>query len=613
MNSNTVIDGLMRLYSHMSVMKHARDTYVHDDIDSMLDSNILSQYNDRINSRCDTKRPSRLHTIYGLNDLQKTNSEVYDVVKKFADFKLHTGYVYLDMMGSVEYDIHNRLHMDKYVITTCFVSLYLSYILGDNTSQFDRLVHKMREYSSIVDNKREYESFISMVDTLVSSRESGSVRSMMGTISKYIHSDDTFVSMLVWVCKRVLHEHLIDASEQKKNSYLQKYYITDYFLFDKGTVREGDMSVYKMMRFTLEAFYISVESYCELTYIKYYNSEYNYKTILINKPKDQLTNKKILVYLFECESKHKIFCSYEVPDVVSTTNTSISGNKIAYKLSHLDSMKKDGYILGERVSNRKSDGGGKNVIGYSGGRDIKETTTVNPIISGFDVKKTNSPLYFRSTLDDKTEKDIHTSKTTTINDIVNVPSDRQDRRSITALKNIYRQPNDSQQYKHHIVETAVHTDDIHRVDSHAGIQLADSKMKLVGTRQGREGVVVYDREDISRCLVDILDEYNGSIDKICAMRKDRRRDEKTTRGRSFGRDNPAQSNTKAVRNVGRSQDVRVDSRYGYRQANVPVYTPLVSVYNRHRESYKYGSTSPYAYPTVRYTDSVRPTSNIDTH
>lgn len=86
-----------------------------------------------------------------------------------------------------------------------------------------------------------------------------------------------------------LREFLGDLEERNSESYRKKYSRLKELIFDLDASQlklADDEEMYELLRYAVEAFFLTFDSFCELIYLKRFKKEYLLKKIFINKAKN---------------------------------------------------------------------------------------------------------------------------------------------------------------------------------------------------------------------------------------------------------------------------------------------------------------------------------------
>lgn len=258
--------------------------------------------------------------IHGAEHLKNESPQLFDLRERFNDFKNHGEYVFLEVQGKRFFEQNDTVLLDEYIILNCFTSLLLGYMVGFNQRQFTHLIEKLNGLNYTRLAGADSATFLAVLDqivTMAKKKEHTKIEALLTVICRSDH-ESKFLSCLVWSFKKILGEYLNELKINKKNSYLSKYYITDHLFFQLGEVRPEDRSLYKMIRYCIEVFFLTIDAYCELVYIRRADLEYHYKNIFINKPKETLS-KKLLLYLVEIDERLTIFTCHEHQYGLQTT------------------------------------------------------------------------------------------------------------------------------------------------------------------------------------------------------------------------------------------------------------------------------------------------------
>lgn len=254
----------------------------------------------------------RLCFIHGADHLKNESPQLFDLRERFADFKNHGEYVFLEAKGKRFFEQSDTTLLDEYIIMNCFISLLFGYMLGFNQRQFTALVEKLHSLNYKRLGSANSHSFLGTLDLVVNlarNKDHAKIEELLVAVCRPDHPSQ-FLPSLMWSFKKILGEYLNELKINRKNSYLSKYYVTDHLFFQLGEVRPEDRNLYKSIRYCIEVFFLTIDAYCELVYIRRADLEYHYKNIFINKPKDA-PNKKLLLYLVDIEEKLTIFTCHE--------------------------------------------------------------------------------------------------------------------------------------------------------------------------------------------------------------------------------------------------------------------------------------------------------------
>lgn len=493
----------------------------------------------------------QLQAVSGLERLKAADQEVADIMMKFSDVKSHSEFL-LSQLGDKRCFAADELHrLQTYVLVNCFVSFAVSSSIGINQRHLHKLFAALGKLASRPADGSGPAVSSQTVSTLLASLQ---LLSKVGPRDWLQGLSPADVDVVALASSAVLSEHLAELRASSKNSYVQKYHLVDAFVQGRSLSPERDERLaYKTIRYTVEAFYLAVEAFCELIYVNYQPQEYSYKTILINRPKDASADKKLLIYLYECNDRYRLFCSYEPPVPRPPEAPESLG-------------------LPERTDRPST-------TGHS--RNIYRALTDKPCA---DAPEDASPSPTTPKLAQAT---------------INVNAAPQQQPPVSA-----------------------------------GVQLAgestsptrDTRLKLTAARPSVEQYQVFDKQAVLGSLVQLLEEFDSSTEKLALLRKKPYRDEAFARGRSFSREATAViQHVKVVRVAGRSQDVAPHSR----QQPKPMPSAVAGVYGRSGQPFKtdnfrpldlrYSSKQPSSsYRYMNYSDNndfgrELPANNLYTH
>jgi len=522
----------------------------------------LSETEDKIAIRIrqSGSQNSKLYFVKGQNRLAEINHALAELCQKFSDVSDHNGYFFLEQQGKRSFEIDQLSQLDDYILLNCFVSFIIAYSLGQSTLQFLDTINKIRQMNFRLLPTCDSASFLKRLEEVTNiARSSGPLETARYLLDAS-GSDQTFCSTLVWALKNIVGDFINEIrTGKKKNSYDQKYYITDFLLFGTGSIKPEDKSLYKYIRYSIEAFYLSVDAYCELIYTRRDGAEYYSKNIFINKPKEPVP-RKILLYLLQVETQHSLFCSFEYGDAADTL---VDVERLGIPKEFIKPQSKEDLL--NKIRSRASE-------------SSSAQSTTNPI-AGL-ITMDNASNLSKDRLYNQTQDTLSHQPTivsirsqhgtasdqvvTDANKLITVTYSK----GGTSIKSIYK--NDASNS-----DVSTMPPDKNSIDPPAGPSIysqarhdrntlnsspSKEKVKLVGTRS-LETANWFDKAGVVSSLTTLLEEFDANTDRFNLIRKKTAlpREDVYLRGRSFGKE-PI-PNTKIVRVAGKSQDVSLNSRH----------------------------------------------------
>lgn len=481
-------------------------------------------------------------------ELKSINTVLSEISEKFVDFKNHKGYFFAELPGRRMFEMSNLENLEQYVIINCFATYLVSSQMGENRTSMNNLVGWLKELQPAAAKQNiPFSSFMNRLNEIVTIVLSGNVEVGLELFIESCAQVPAFLTTLVWCIKFLIKKFLNSLKQEKKNSYLQKYYIIDCLLFGEGTIKEEDYSLYKMMRYCVELFFIVVEGFCELIYIRKANEEYHYKNILINKPKDLQRRKPVLLYLLVIQEKYSLFSSFELPDSVPVSK------QAQLKESIPQQKTMDAAISVKSIDNSIPDEGVITNVGLSSpsivNREMspqhKGENQHHPLeISLKPIE--NQPDFTKSELTPAKQQShlrsiYSTDQCESANNLVHIKSRFSEQ---TGINSIYRhQP---------LLQSE-------RVPSLSPPK-EQLKSKLTALRPVSDSISFFDREAAVLGLMTCLEEMDTNFIRLSAQRVNPPKNEIFSRGRSYCRDG-SQNHTKITRVTGKSQDVAFNQRY----------------------------------------------------
>lgn len=493
----------------------------------------------------------RLFFMRGQSQLREVHPQLGEICEKFSDFKNHSGFLFAESGSRRNFELSDLLGLDNYVLVNCFLTFMLSASLSDNMVAFTNTIARFRSLKPHSKAQNfDFEVFLSKLQEIKSKVEDHSVESAVSLFVECCSREPSFLNGLIWSCKSVIGEFLVTLKQNKRNSYTQKYYITDNLLFGVGAVKEEDNQLYKVIRFSIEAFFIAVNGYCELIYIRKDGLEYHYKTIFINKPKDALLKKRLLLYLLVVGEEHSLFSSFELDPVLADQGPQQMSRGSVEEKSKQKPIEK-------LFRNESAD--------FSIPEEPKPVRVAHNISSSKDTDlspKLNSVQ--RPSISDKLNKALDIpvefckSEITEVQHPVFANQSEQPR-----FRNSHQQPPPPQlslqEISPKIYQSKPEVDP--RIEqSSQSVQVSLTGGKLMSTRMQTEATSLFDRENAVVGLLACLEEMDANFDRLSVQRRRPPREDVFARGRSFGREAP-QQHTKFTRTAGRSQDVGLGQRY----------------------------------------------------
>lgn len=468
----------------------------------------------------------KLLAITGTEELRTADPEVFDMMTKFADVKSHSEFFLSELGGKRSFAAADLPSLHLYVYLNCFVSFAVSSRIGINQRQLLKFLASLGRVAARAGAPEETALAAAKLPAAMQ------LLSKLGPRDWILGLAPAEINGIALVCKAVLADHLADLRVAKKNSYLQKYHIVDSFVLGQlSGLHEDERLMYKVIRYTIEAFYLAVESFCELTYVNYHPQEYSYKTILINKPKDLVVEKKLLIYLYEANDTYRLFCSYERdPRPIADCEQALPPDRTDRT---------------ERVERPSLPGHVKSIY-----RALAEKHSAG-------TPEGASPCH---------------------------ASAKQAPLAISAP-----QPS--------VSVSAQPTAD-------ASSPTREARVKLTATRLSLEQYQIFDKQAVLGSLMQLLEEFDSSTEKLALLRKKPYRDEQFARGRSFSREPTAvHHQVKVVRVAGRSQDINLHNRY---QPKV-MPSAITGTYGRPGQAYKAENFRPaeYRYSNKQPSSSYR--------
>lgn len=495
---------------------------------------------------------TRLYFMRGQAQLREAHPQLSEICEKFSDFKSHNGFFFAESAGRRNFELAHSTGLDAYVLINCFLTFMLSASLSDNRQAFASTMIRFRSLRAHATAQVfDYEAFLTQLDQVAALIDSDAVETAVALLVEYCSAESGFLSALLWSCKSMIGEFLETIKQNRRNSYTQKYYITDHLLFGQGSVKPEDNQLYKVARFCIEAFFIAVNGYCELIYIRKDGAEYHYKTIFINKPKDAQPKKRLLLYLLVVGEHHSLFSSFEL----ASGCTDKSARQGASGGPEERSRPQPADV---RHRNESADFCGP--VESKPIQVVLDTThekqeDMSPMMSPEQRARLSERLH--KALDfpaDFCKSELTDSKLAVVPQGVQRAEFRTSHQAAPALQLNLQESSLKNQATGYSVSS--------RLDQQTGysphINLASGK--LASTRTQSETVNLFDRENAVICLLACLEEMDANFERLAVQRRRAPREDLFARGRSFGRDAP-QTQSKLTRTAGRSQDVGVGHRY----------------------------------------------------
>ena len=491
----------------------------------------------------------RLFFARSAGELRTLNPQLSEITEKFADFKMHKGFFFVEQLGRRMFELSDISSLDQYVLLNCFATYLVSSQLGENKGSFEKVVARIRNLEAAASKQViAFSGFLAKFNEILGLLSANALQASMDLLVDSCAQTPGFMTTLVWSLKSLVGEFLTDMKQAKRNSYLQKYYIIDCLLFGVGCIKEEDNSLYKLMRYCVEVFFITVDAFCELIYIRKADLEYHYKNIFINKPKDALLKKQTLFYLLVIEEKYSLFSSFELPDT--------SPSKKVVSLTDLSSQKRpiEADVNRGSIENSIPEEAQPAVVGFSSPLHID--ADLSPIVKQdgrlqliqVPIKPIDIPTEFsKSELSGLKPQSHYKSiyKIDQSESASHLPITRQQFSEGLGTPSIYRQQAPL------------------RPEKQVGLSppKEQPKSKLTTLRSGSDSVSFFDRESAVIGLMNCLEEMDSNFTRLAAQRVNPPKTDLFSRGRSYGREISQNHTSKITRIAGRSQDVGFNHRY----------------------------------------------------
>lgn len=482
------------------------------------------------------------------SDLKNLNSQLSEISEKFSDFKTHQGYFFAENQGRRMFELSDMQNLDQYVLLNCFVAYLVSSQVGENLSSFGRFVNRLKGLESAASKQGVgFGVFMEKFSEVVIKLDREGLASGVDSLIDACIYMPNFLNVLMWSFKTIIGDFLNDLKQAKRNSYLQKYYLIDYLLFGIGSIKEEDNSLYKMMRYCVEVFFISVDGFCELIYIRKADQEYHYKNIFINKPKDLQQKKPVLLYLLVIDEKYSLFSSFEIPEPTFAVRLQSMTDPSTLKLPIEQEINRGSIdnSIPEEGQTQPIVVGSPGLVDRDGNPSQTVENRLQPIqisTRPLDIPQEFSKSELSPIRPQPNFRSIY--KTELADSSNNLPQFKGQLSEQPSMTSIYRQQ-PSMRSENQIT---------------ASPPKEQPKAKLLSIRQGSESLSFFDRENAVIGLMTCLEEMDANFLKLASQRVNPPKNDIFSRGRSYGRE-ASQNHTKVTRVAGRSQDVAFNHRY----------------------------------------------------
>lgn len=280
----------------------------------------------------DQTQSSTIKTFYteNIEELKKTHPDLGEVGLQLADFKVMEECFFIEIDGKKSFKFGDIKGLDDYIMLNCFVNFFISNGVKENTVPFQSIMKSLEVFET--DENNQF-SQVKIPKSLTSKESLGrsrrklkhilelvsakNLQSGVQELAYEIEHDQAFRDFLVYSCKLLVREFTEGLKLAGRHSYTQKYYLTKPVLFQEGKLEDSEKVNYKYIRFCLESFYLAVDSFCELIYIRKTEEDYHYKNISINKPKASFDRKRFLFYIFVKGDQVTIFSLFQSKNINS--------------------------------------------------------------------------------------------------------------------------------------------------------------------------------------------------------------------------------------------------------------------------------------------------------
>lgn len=279
-------------------LKSTNDSYTHEEFSTV------------------QNQTSREVTVNFVNDMPGLNSVNRELGKLLLQvfFDDNIKCIFLNLNKTQFFSSQKNEYLGDFILLNCFISLLVGFIYGENVKEFTKFTYRLtggatsevaKVCRKLIDLNNKEAGFLDKLDALKSS----------------ILDNQNFCNAAIIAVKDCVHDFLKDLKRRNSESYKTKYYRLKELMTTDSIQIEDNEEMYKLIRYTVEAFYLAFDSFCELIFLKNVDNDYLLKKIFINRAKN-VTRRKNKLFLVQIDGKFCLFCNFKIEEALLLTNKS---------------------------------------------------------------------------------------------------------------------------------------------------------------------------------------------------------------------------------------------------------------------------------------------------